>query len=94
MADRLQAGGLRNFSAGGAFIACRFPPQTAQTLRIIISPTEQREFSATGQVVRQIIDAAALSEGGGVAIRFVGLTPQDHDALLELMELPPSNVLS
>ncbi len=85
--DRLQAGVLKNFSPAGAFIACRFPPQTGQELRIIISPTEQTEFSATGQVVWQIIDAAAHAEGGGVAIRFVGLTPQDHEALLELMEL-------
>ena len=92
-ADRLQAGVLKNFSPAGAFIACRFPPQTGQALRIIISPTEQREFSATGQVVWQIVDAAAHAEDG-IAIRFVGLTPQDHEALLELMELSRSSGLS
>jgi two-component system, NtrC family, sensor histidine kinase HydH len=93
-ANRLQAGVLKNFSPSGAFIACRFPPQAGETLRIIISPTDQREFSATGQVVWQIVDAVAHSEGGGVAIRFVALTPQDQEGLLQLMELSQSNLLT
>lgn len=93
-ADRLQAGVLKNFSAGGAFIACPFPPDKGQSLRLIISPTEQREFSAMGRVVWQIVDATTHSEGGGVGIRFVGLTPQDHEALLDLMELSRMSFLS
>jgi len=93
-ANRLQAGVLKNFSPSGAFIACRFPPQAGETLRIIISPTDQREFSATGQVVWQIVDAVAHSEGGGVAIRFVALTPQDQEGLLQLLELSQSNLLT
>jgi hypothetical protein len=79
-------GEVKDISIGGVCILCPEEPANEDNLRILLKPSEQEAFSATGEKVWSDTIDIAYGTVFGIGIRFTYISTLDRQYIAKVVE--------